>query len=82
MEPDAYASFLVRCWRKRTDEEQLALLRCEIEHIQSGECQRFDTVADLLAFLLHKIAQSGPIVWHSTTPTAALWATEEDHHVY
>lgn len=81
MEPDDYASFLVRCWRERADDDQRVRWRFEIEHIQRGERYQFKTVAELFAFLLHELIRSRLDVQGSGASTPAQCATAEDHHV-
>ena len=53
-ESAGYASYLVRLWR---DDVHLpdGAWQGEVQHIQSGGCWRFQTVADLLVFLSSRI---------------------------
>ncbi len=60
MGADGYTSFLVRCWREQAEGEQHELWRGEVEQIQSGERHCFQTLAELLAFLLDATVPSAP----------------------
>lgn len=62
-----YASFLIRL-RRETGAEADHLTtdwHCEVEHIQSGLRWTFDTVAQLLDFLRHRVED--PDIMCSTT---------------
>ena len=49
MDPPNYISFLVRLWREPASElpEQNAGWQGEVEHIQSGQCWKFDGLVQL-----------------------------------
>jgi len=51
MNPAEYESFLVRFWRDQPCNDQPGCWHGEIEHIQSGLRQHFNTLSDLMAFL-------------------------------
>ena len=46
-----YKSFLLRLWRKNTDQSPQANWEAEIEHIQSGARWEFGTLEEMLEFL-------------------------------
>ncbi len=49
-----YLSFIVRIWRERSlDRPRIVAAdwQSEIEHIQTGECWRFENVDEMLEFL-------------------------------
>lgn len=57
--PTTYASFLVRLWRQKLPELPGENAGCqgEVEHIQSGRLDRFDTLDELLD-ILHQQADN------------------------
>lgn len=51
MDPEDYASFVVRIWREQSGSEQQNCWCGEIEQIQSGVRWHFCTLTELLTFL-------------------------------
>jgi len=49
-------SFLIRLWREAGADPSFADWHCEIEHIQTGQRWRFDTLDELLDFLHQQAA--------------------------
>lgn len=52
-EPSHYTSYLVRVWQEEPAPPASVQWRAEVEHVQSGVRHRFDSPADLWAFLRH-----------------------------
>lgn len=50
-----YASFLVRVWQDAEIVETPTIWRVEIEHIQSGQKQHFDSLDQAFDFLHHQV---------------------------
>jgi len=63
MDPEKYASFVVRIWRDQSSGEQLGHWCGEIEQIQSGERWPFNTLSDLLAFLQQAVTTQASCQW-------------------
>ncbi|MCE7989922.1 MAG: hypothetical protein DYG89_52915 [Caldilinea sp. CFX5] len=63
MKAEGYDSFLVRCWRNQSEQEQGCCWHGEIEHIQSGVRWDFATLSDLLAFLQQVVATQAKQQW-------------------
>jgi hypothetical protein len=76
MDPEEYASFIVRVWRDQSGSEQQGRWCGEIEQIQSGVRWRFCTLAELLTFL-----QQRALVSSSTLSPSADQAFNADSAV-
>ena len=55
---EPYASFLVRIWIERKEDEQGALI-AEVQSVQSGETWRFADIKDVNAFLSERVRELG-----------------------
>lgn len=57
-----YISFLLRVWREEKGEPEpsLADWHAELEHIQSGNCWKFEEVEDLISFLRKSVNEFKP----------------------
>ena len=53
--PTMYASFLVRVWQDVETAETTAMWRVEVEHIQGGQKQHFETLDQAFDFLHRQV---------------------------
>jgi hypothetical protein len=59
-----YASFLIRLWRSFEPEDIVpAQWQSEVEHIQSGRCWKFATLAEMEEFFRHQAADPQGLDW-------------------
>jgi hypothetical protein len=61
MNPSTYTSFLVRIWEDTGTTPTTIACRVEIEHIQSGQKQHFDSLDQAFDFLHRQVHPSESI---------------------